>query len=284
MLTPEEKKYILDKAYIPEHIVDLMVPISKAEPFLRNGYLFFKRKEGIIFIGYPLEHIFTTKDLENALDNVIKSHRPEYIWFMAHEIPPSLIRLCQKRESDYYYKLELKNFEIKKDLMRIIKKASRELTLKKERDISEGHKELISEFIEREKPDAIIRTLFLSMEGYVKESETSAVLSAYNKNGELTAFYVIESGAVDFATYVVGAHSKKIYIAGASDMLFSEMINFSKENSKSYIHLGLGVNEGVRRFKEKWGGVPFLRYEFCEYAATGYSKFLKMLKFLRPKL
>jgi hypothetical protein len=24
------------------------------------------------------------------------------------------------------------------------------------------------------------------------------------------------------------------------------------------------VNEGIRRFKEKWGGVPSLKYEMCE--------------------
>lgn len=50
-----------------------------------------------------------------------------------------------------------------------------------------------------------------------------------------------------------------------SDLLFYEMINLAKEHGKGYINLGLGVNEGIRRFKEKWGGVPFLRYEFCEY-------------------
>jgi hypothetical protein len=26
----------------------------------------------------------------------------------------------------------------------------------------------------------------------------------------------------------------------------------------------LGVNDGIRRFKLKWGGKPYLNYEFCE--------------------
>jgi hypothetical protein len=282
MLTPEEEKYISSRTYIPEHILNLMVPISKGEPYLRNGYLFFLKDEWIIFIGYPLDHAFTTEDLENALDDAIKRYGPENLWLIAPEIPSSIARFCQDRESDHYYKLELMGFEIKKDLIRIIKKASGELIVRKERRISEGHKELISEFIEREKPNALIRALFLSMEEYVKESATSAVLSAYNKEEKLTAFYVVELGAIDFATYVVGTHSKKRYISGSSDILFLEMTNLAKEYGKSYIHLGLGVNEGIRRFKEKWGGIPSLKYEFCEYIRG--SKTLEMFKSIGSKL
>jgi hypothetical protein len=34
---------------------------------------------------------------------------------------------------------------------------------------------------------------------------------------------------------------------------------------QAFLHLGLGVNAGIRRFKEKWGGAPTLAYEFCEW-------------------
>jgi hypothetical protein len=72
-------------------------------------------------------------------------------------------------------------------------------------------------------------------------------------------------GAMAFATYVLGCHSKRHYVPGASDLLFAKMVALAVEHGKSYIHLGLGGHEGVRRFKEKWGGLPRLRYEFCEY-------------------
>jgi len=42
------------------------------------------------------------------------------------------------------------------------------------------------------------------------------------------------------------------------------MIKIATETRKEYIHLGLGVNEGIKRFKKKWGGIPFLPYELCE--------------------
>jgi hypothetical protein len=38
------------------------------------------------------------------------------------------------------------------------------------------------------------------------------------------------------------------------------MVNLAQAEGKKAINLGLGVNAGIRRFKEKWGGVPFLPY------------------------
>jgi hypothetical protein len=219
MLTPEEEKYISSKAYIPEHILNLMVLISRGEPYLRNGYLYFLKESWIIFIGYPLNH-FTTEDLEKALNITIKKHQPRYLWLIAPEIPRSLIKSCMERESDHYYKLELDDFEAKKNILRSIRKASKDLKVERGRSISKSHSELISEFIEKEKPRALIRELFLSMEEYVKISKNAVVLSAFDRNGRLTAFYVVEMGAFNFATYVVGCYSRKNYVPHASDLLF----------------------------------------------------------------
>jgi hypothetical protein len=285
MISPEKEKDILNKAYVPEHIVNLMVPISKGDPSLIDDYIYFSKDNWIIFVGYPLEHGFTAENLEGVLIDVIKRSQPDYISLIAPEIPSSLVQLCQERESDYYYKLELNGLEIRRDLMRLIRRASKDLSVKKGKSISKEHTELISEFLERERPNPRIRELFLSMKEYVKQSETSIVLNAFDKKGELVAFYIVELGAVNFATYVVGAYSKENYIPHASDLLFFEMINLAREDGKSYIHLGLGVNRGIRRFKEKWGGVPFLKYEFCEYMPLkGHAGILKWVKILESKL
>jgi hypothetical protein len=64
----------------------------------------------------------------------------------------------------------------------------------------------------------------------------------------------------------MGCHSKKNYVLGASDLLLFELIDLSLEYKKSYLHLGLGVNSGIRRFKAKWGAEPTRRYEMGELA------------------
>lgn len=63
------------------------------------------------------------------------------------------------------------------------------------------------------------------------------------------------------------------------------MINLAREYGKGYINLGLGVNEGIRRFKEKWGGIPFLRYEFYELSLSkDYSGRFELPERLMSKL
>lgn len=266
MITPEDEKYISSRAYIPEHVLNLMLPLSKGEPFLIDGYVYFLKNDNILMIGYPLEYDFTAEKFEAVLKEVIKKTRPRHVWLIAPEIPAVLSPFCKGRESDYYYKLELGGFGVKKGLLRLIGKASADLNVERGKMISEGHKELISEFMKREKPKPYIRELFITMEDYVEKSATSIVLSAYSKKGKLTAFYVLELGASDFVVYLIGCHSKKNCVPHASDLLFLEMITLAKEQGKGYVHLGLGVNEGIRKFKEKWGGVRFLPYEFCEYS------------------
>jgi hypothetical protein len=61
------------------------------------------------------------------------------------------------------------------------------------------------------------------------------------------------------------------------------MIKLTREHGKQNINLGLGVNEGIRRFKEKWGGVPSLNYEFCE-RFYGTTRTLSLIKSLEGKL
>jgi hypothetical protein len=265
MISPEEEAYIADRAYVPEHIVGLMALVSKGEPFLIQGHLCFAKDDWVILVGYPLDGDFTSENFEKVLGDAVKRFRPESLWFIASEVPPSLAQYCRERESDHYYTLELQEFAVRKQLRRLVEKASRTLTVERGRAVSNTHQELIAEFLEREAPGPRIETLFLRMADYVARSSSAVVLSAVDREGRLTAFYVVELAAKGFATYVVGCHSKARYALGASDLLFLEMTNLARESGKAYIHLGLGVNEGIRRFKEKWGGVPFLRYEFCEY-------------------
>jgi hypothetical protein len=121
------------------------------------------------------------------------------------------------------------------------------------------------------------------MPHYVPHSKSSLVLNARNKKGMLSAFYVVDLAADDFAVYLLGCHSKKNYVSHASDLLFYHMIELARESGKKTIHLGLGVNEGIKRFKEKWGGVPSLRYEFCE-CHYGWTRTISLIKNLEGKL
>jgi hypothetical protein len=283
MLTPEEEAHVLSKAYVPEHIVNLMVPISKGEPILKEDHLGFVKDNWLIFVGYPLDGSFSLERCERILKQAVETFRPEYLWFIGPEIPASLLDACKERETDQYYRLDLDQTKLKPSLQRMAEKAFKEITVERSHSISKEHEALIDELLKREKLPPRVRELYRAMPDYVTHSSSACVLNARNKKGKLCAFFIVELGAKNFSTYVLGSHSKKHYVPHASDLLFLEMIKLTREHGKSLINLGLGVNEGIRRFKEKWGGIPFLNYEFCE-RYYGYTRTVSMIKSLEGKL
>lgn len=283
MLSPEQEKFILENAYVPEHIPHLMVGISGGEPFWTENYVLYPGASWLIFVGYPIGRHYQAANFIATLDDTIRKFKPAYTWFIVPEMPESFLRAARQRESDEYFRLDLQTLTVKRNLGQVVQKASTVLKVEKNRQFSKDHVTLTKEFLKREKTTRRVRELFLHMPQYIARSPTSLVLSARDKNGNLSAFYVMELAAGKFATYVVGCFSKTHYVPHASDLLFSEMINLARENRKEYIHLGLGVNQGIRRFKRKWGGTPFLRYEFCELSA-GPEEPLPWLRYLEAKL
>lgn len=283
MVNSEEQAYIIQKAYVPEHILNLMIPISKGEPFLIEDDLVFFKDNWLIFVGYPLEGHFSQKRCEEILKQAVETFRPEYLWFIGPEIPTSLQESCKERQTDQYYLLDLNQLKLKPALQRVTEKASKELIVERGHAISKEQKGLILELLRREKLPPRLRELYLAMSDYVTHSSTAYVLNAWDKHRRLCAFFIVELGAESFSTYVLGAHSKKYYVPHASDLLFLEMVQLTHEHGKNRINLGLGVNEGIRRFKEKWGGVPLLSYEFCE-RYLGYTRTVSLIKSLEGKL
>ena len=270
VITPEEEAYILAQASVPEHIVSLMTLISKGDPFLIEDHLGLVKDNWLIFIGYPLAGAFLRERCERIVQQVVATFRPGYLWFIGPEIPPSLLNVCTERQTDQYYLFDIERTKPKSSLQRLAGNARKELTVERSRSISEEHGALIKELLKRERLPERVRELYRAMPNYLGHSSSAWSLNARDSRGNLCAFTVVELGAKDFSAYILGSHSKKHYVPHASDLLFLEMINLTREQGKNTIDLGLGVNQGIRQFKEKWGGTPFLGYEFCEcrYAAT----------------
>jgi hypothetical protein len=266
MLTAEEETHILERAYVPEHCIRLMTLVSGGEPFLIDDYFICHKDNWIILIGYPLEDNFDTKNFKAVLSKVRKKFRPDYISLIAPEIPSSVALDCQDKESDFYFTLQSQQTVIRSPVRRNLKKARKNLRMESSSSMLADHKELMAEFIERAQPSERVKRLLFKMPEFVASAAKAFVLNAWDKADKLAAFYVVDFEARQFSNYIIGCHSKANYVLGASDLLLFELLNMSLEFNKDYIHLGLGVNAGIRRFKEKWGAVPGRRYEMCELA------------------
>ena len=279
MLTAEEQAYILEQAYVPEHCVSLITGVSGSEPFLVDNFFVCLKNSWVILIGYPLDDQFTTPKLEAVVSKIRKKFRPDSLSLVAPELPPSLASNCQEKETDVYYTLQTQKPVIRSAVERNLKKARLKLSVESSSSMQEAHRELMQEFIERAKPPERVQRLLFKMPEFIAGADKAFVLNAWDSENNLCAFYVVDNEALHFSNYIIGCHSKKNYVLGASDLLLFELIKLSREYDKHYIHLGLGVNAGVRRFKEKWGGLPGRRYEMCELVLKKPSLFESILAF-----
>ena len=264
MLTAEEREFILERAYVPEHIVGLITYLSGGEPFLMDDFFLCRTKDGVILIGYPIEHEFDLDGFEAVIEKIKKQFQPRTLSLIAPELPSSISEKCQESGRDHYYTLVVKSPVIRSVVRRNLKNARLALKLERSARMHASHHELMNEFVDRIDAPVRVNNLLNQMPGYIEESDSAFVLNAWDSRNRLAAFYVVELAAAGFSNYIIACYSKRNYVLGASDLLLDELIKLSAESEKRYIHLGLGVNEGVRRFKTKWGAKPTLRYEMCE--------------------
>jgi SOS response regulatory protein OraA/RecX len=265
MLTQAERKFILNHAYIPEHSVGLMTNLSGGEPFLIEDYFCCCKNRWVIFIGYPLQHDFKRAEFEFVLEKLKKKLQPDRISLIAPELSKFFLTACSETESDFYYTLDVRSPVLGSNVKRNLRKAARFLSIERADFMGDPHRELMQAFMQRAQLPPRVQALLLTMPQFVSSEDNARVLNAWDSQGKLAAFYVIDLAAKNFASYIIGCYSKENYVLGASDLLLSELISICSQYDKRYIHLGLGISDGIRRFKEKWGAKPTRRYEMCEW-------------------
>lgn len=81
----------------------------------------------------------------------------------------------------------------------------------------------------------------------------------------LVACLVLDYSTPAFVSYIVGARSRSHPVPHAGDALFAVMLEKARAEGCDFVQLGLGVNEGITRFKRKWGGAPQLSYVMAQW-------------------
>jgi len=255
MLNDQEIKWIHRHAYLPEHLPDYVRAVSGAEPFLHRNYLYFLSKKHLIFNGYPLEP--DADPPAGIYDFIYERCQPATVAVIAPAIwlPAGQ---CEQQTTDCYYRLDLPLTPIDAAVAYMLRRAQSELQVTRG-SFGKEHRKVIKAFVAGHKFNHQQKYLFKHISQYLKASD-SAVLFEARREKKLVAFNIVDLGAADYAFYLFSFRSNKINVPGASDLLFDEMVNLAQAEGKKAVNLGLGVNAGIRRFKEKWGGVPFLPY------------------------
>jgi hypothetical protein len=267
MISEKEKEYIYYNSYIPEHVVDYVTSITGGEPFLFEDHVYYVAQRQLFFVGYPLKKTFDQAEMNNVIDMIVRKVEPDSVSL----ISPGIERMkydCARTDSDNYYRLDLISVKRGQKTRNMINRASKELDISVDHEITDEHIKLIGEFVESHPVDEERKFIFENIPKYGASDSSAKVFNAIDKNDRLIAFDIAEFGSKEYAFYMFNFRSKDLLVPGASDLLLNELIKTAVQEGKTYLNLGLGMSEGNRFFKKKWGGTAFFDYKFCQYSLS----------------
>ncbi len=272
-IRPVDAGNILRQAVVPEHSVPFMRAMSGGEPFTSGDYLFFAEDDWLMAIGYPLSKSYDQKEFRQAVNKAVKITGANQCWAVSPRMPePFVGNLLEK---DVFFILDVRSRPASR-LLRLAEKAERSLRVEMNQSFTKAHRKLWEQFLNtRDLPPRVLN-LYLSTERVIKHTSNLILLNAWDRQGNLAACLMLDSAPHKFLSYIIGAHSREHYTPYSTDLLFREMLFLAEKLKKEHIHLGIGVNPGIRRFKVKWGGKPFLSYELADWRVRN-STGLEML-------
>jgi len=278
-LEPGELRTILEEASVPEHSAPFMGAMSCGEPFLEGPFLFIAAEDWLLAIGYPLGEEYRAEAFEEALSRAHQRTGASHCWAICPDLPERLKPRCCNR--DNYYILPA-DAATPPRLERLAERAAASLEVEQSAVFTAAHRRLWAEFICRKELPPDIRELYARTESVLGAAPGLSLLNAWDRSGNLAASLLLDSAPRRFTSYLLGAHSRIHCTPYASDLLFREMIRRAAQGRKEYLHLGLGVNDGIRRFKTKWGAMPGQTYEMAEWQEDGSMRedARLMMKFL----
>ncbi|CAK7064278.1 MAG: hypothetical protein DELT_01573 [Desulfovibrio sp.] len=248
---------------VPEHSAAFMAAMSGGESTVYNGFPFYAHGSWLIAVGYPLHGEYDAQAFERAVEKAVKEHAAEECWAIAPELPARYAPFCE--EEDVFYVL-FANAPVPPKLRNPVLKAASLLRIEEGKEFTAGHRKLWAEFLRRKELKPQVRELFARTPFVLNAPGTDIrLVNAWDTAGNLTACLVMDYAPEEFSAYIIGAHSRQWYVPHAGDALFAAMLENARAASKRYIHLGLGVNDGIRRFKEKWGGIRALPYQAASW-------------------
>lgn len=279
---------IAHRAQVPEHSVALMQAVSQGQAFVEGDYMFVAADDWLMAIGYPLApdsgpHTespptdtpapsgpssihscaarYTHEAFESALNAALERTGATDCWGIGPDMPPRLQAAIT--EKDLFYLLPAST-QAPAALRGPLAKATSLLRVDHTQEFTPAHRRLWAEFMGRKALKATVRELFACTPRMLQGTDAATsplyLLNAWDAEGNLAACLLMDYSATEFSSYIIGAHSQSNYTAHAADLLFAAMLLETRRRGQRFIHLGLGVNEGIARFKRKWGGEAVLPY------------------------
>ncbi len=256
--------YIQAQAYTPDQLLNYVYSVSNLQSELIGAYLLHKKQSSCVLVGYNLENPSDISELDNAIKEVLRADTMQEITVLAPIRPQSAPNYAQSLEQDFYYFLDLPvkpKAKIKNMLNRAKKEAFVTQTSGQSAWSGEHHALMLSSLKNKQLDQAQV-IIMQGIEKYILSSSDCVLFSAYsNKTNSLLACALADFSSFSTAFYMYAFRKEEDEnVPGVADLVLYELLKEAQQRGYNKCNLGLGINDGIRFFKEKWGAKASLAF------------------------
>lgn len=252
MLRPDSFARVSAAAVVPEQIIAYVRAVSGSRPRLIHSCIAYQTGTELVLVGYPLYDPTDETAMAAAVDEALTLPELSRLTVIGPARPPQAPVETRFGE-DCYSLLPLPPSSPGQKLRNMLRRAARELTVQSGRTWGEEHQTLVDQYLASRSFDPGTIHIFRHIPGYLAASTGSLLFSARTSDGRLAALVVGEFASLETAFFMFCFRDPLTAPPGSTDLLLSALVDEAVSRGHARLNLGLGIKEGVRFFKRKWG-------------------------------
>ncbi len=277
MNTNQALQYVNAQALTPDQLLSYVQAVSGAQSELINDYVVHKQDSHIILVGYSLQNPHDTDKLHATIEQICTRKDITDISVLA-PIRPSLApahAISNVDNPDAYWFLPLPAPRPNVKVRNMLTRAGEDIyinTTQGQGAWSGAHQEMMLDYIRRKGMDTALCSILQRLSTYVITTAQVEIFSAYAKNNDtLLAFALGDFSSFSTAFYMFAFRSEQAS-PGVADAVLLALLNAASSYGHSQCNLGLGINEGIRFFKKKWGAKPNIPFVQTKWQIKSQKK------------
>jgi class 3 adenylate cyclase len=276
MIGPDRLSRVSAEAAVPEQVVAYVTAVAGSRPRLVGACVGYASDGDVVLVGYPLHDPRDEQAMAAAVQEALRIPGLRRITVVGPARPPQAPAQSRLMQDSYLF-LSLPRPAPRQKLRNLLRRADRELTIDSGRYCGEDHMALVGRYLDERGLEAGTRHIFRQLPTYLQASPRSLLFSARRADGRLVAFCVGEFVSLSTAFFMFCFRDRDLAPPGSTDVLLAELLDEASRRGQIRMNLGLGINAGVRFFKQKWGAEALLPYVQVSWepASRGFFSHLR---------
>jgi len=275
MIGPDRLARVTAAAVVPEQVVAYVSAVAGSKPRMFGDCVGYQAGADVVLAGYPLHDPTDPAAMAAAVEQALQTPGLERLTVIGPARPPQAPE-GSEAACDRYYALPLPPPAPGPKLKSLLRRAQREVRLERGRRLAPEHAALVQRYLDERPLSAGTRRIFSRLGDYLEASAGSLIVSVRRPDGALAAFAVGEFAALSTAFFMFCFRDPGSAPPGSADLAFSGLLQEAQQRGQGRMNLGLGVSDGIRFFKRKWGAEPFLPYVETSWKPSAPGLFARL--------